>query len=57
MLVIQGNQDRVLPIDNTGNRLQGLIKNMTYQVIEGGPHAIAWTHADQVNRVLLDFIS
>ncbi len=24
--------------------------------IQGGPHAIAWTHADQVNQVLLDFI-
>jgi len=25
-------------------------------VIEGGPHAIAWTHADQVNKALLGFI-
>jgi len=24
--------------------------------IEGGPNAIIWTHADQVNRILLDFI-
>jgi non-heme chloroperoxidase len=26
-------------------------------VIEGGPHAIAWTHSDQVNRALLDFLA
>jgi hypothetical protein len=22
---------------------------------QGGPHAISWTHADQVNKALLDF--
>jgi len=25
-------------------------------VVEGAPHAIAWTHADQVNTALLDFL-
>jgi non-heme chloroperoxidase len=25
-------------------------------VVEGGPHAIAWTHADKVNPELLDFL-
>jgi pimeloyl-ACP methyl ester carboxylesterase len=25
-------------------------------VIEGGPHAIPWTHADQVNAAVLDFL-
>jgi non-heme chloroperoxidase len=57
MLVIQGNADRVLPYDKTGARLPGLIKDMQLVTIEGGPHAIAWTHADQVNRALLDFLA
>jgi non-heme chloroperoxidase len=57
MLVIQGNADRVLPYDKTGVRLPGLIKDMRLVTIEGGPHAIAWTHADQVNRALLDFLA
>ena len=26
-------------------------------MIEGGPHAIAWTHAEQVNAALLQFIA
>ena len=56
MLVIQGDADRVLPYDKTGARLPGLIKDMRLVTIEGGPHAIAWTHADQVNRALLDFL-
>jgi non-heme chloroperoxidase len=56
MLVIQGDADRVLPYDKTGKRLPGMIKNVQLVTIEGGPHAIAWTHADQVNRALLDFL-
>jgi pimeloyl-ACP methyl ester carboxylesterase len=57
VLVIQGNADRVLPYDKTGARLPGLIKDMRLVTVEGGPHAIAWTHADQVNRALLDFLA
>ena len=57
ILVIQGNADRVLPYDKTGARLPGLIKDMRLVTIEGGPHAIAWTHADQVNQALLDFLA
>ena len=56
MLVIQGDADRVLPFDKTGKRLPDLIKNVQLVVIEGGPHAIAWTHADQVNRALYQFL-
>jgi len=56
ILVVQGDADRVLPFEKTGKRLQGLIGDMDLVVIEGGPHAIAWTHADQVNQALLDFV-
>jgi non-heme chloroperoxidase len=56
VLVIQGDADRVLPFPNTGKRLPGLIADMQLVVIPGGPHAIAWTHADQVNEALLGFL-
>jgi non-heme chloroperoxidase len=56
ILVIQGDADQVLPLDKTGQRLPGLIKDVQLVVIEGGPHAIPWTHAAQVNTALLDFI-
>jgi non-heme chloroperoxidase len=56
MLVIHGDADQILPLDKTGKRLPDLIKDMHLVVIEGGPHAIAWTHADQVNAALLDFL-
>jgi pimeloyl-ACP methyl ester carboxylesterase len=56
VLVIQGDADQVLPLDKTGQRLPGLIKDVQLVIVEGGPHAIPWTHAGQVNTALLDFI-
>jgi len=56
MLVLQGDADRVLPVDKTGRRLPGLLHDVQLVVIEGGPHAIPWTHAGQVNTALLDFL-
>jgi non-heme chloroperoxidase len=56
VLVIHGDQDRVLPYEATGSRLPALLKNTRSTVIAGGPHAIIWTHADEVNQALLDFI-
>jgi non-heme chloroperoxidase len=56
ILVVQGDADQVLPLDKTGKKLPGLIKDVQLVVIEGGPHAIPWTHADEVNTALLDFI-
>ena len=56
ILVIQGDADQVLPLDKTGKRLPGLINDVQLVVVAGGPHAIPWTHADQVNTALLDFL-
>ena len=55
LLVIQGDADRILPFPKTGKRLPDLV-DCELVVIDGGPHAIAWTHADQVNDPLLQFI-
>jgi non-heme chloroperoxidase len=57
MLVIQGVDDRVLPYPNTGKRLPGMIKDLQLVTVDQGPHAISWTHADQVNAALLKFIA
>jgi non-heme chloroperoxidase len=56
MLVIHGDADRILPYEKTAERLPGLIKDMELITIEGGPHAIAWTHTLQVNNALLQFV-
>ena len=56
VLVIHGDQDRVLPYEATSRRLPALLRNTRSTVIAGGPHAIIWTHAEEVNRALLDFL-
>jgi len=56
VLVLHGDADQVLPLDKTSKRLPGLIKDVQLTVIEGGPHAIPWTHAAQVNTALTDFL-
>lgn len=56
ILVIQGDEDRVLPYEKTGARLDALIKGARTVVIKGGPHAIPWTHASQVNDAILKFM-
>jgi non-heme chloroperoxidase len=56
VLVIQGDADRVLPFEKTGKRLPGMMQDAQLVVISGGPHAISWTHADHVNRALLEFL-
>ncbi len=57
VLIVHGDDDRILPFDSTAKRLPDLIKNSRLVVIEGGPHAINWTHADEVNAALLEFLA
>ncbi|MDT5292970.1 MAG: non-heme chloroperoxidase [Mycobacterium sp.] len=52
LLVVQGTEDRILPIDATGRRIPGLVKDVELIEIEGGPHNITWTHPDEVNQAL-----
>jgi non-heme chloroperoxidase len=55
-LVIHGDADRILPITATGLRTAKLIKGARLRVVKGGPHCITWTHVDEVNSELLDFL-
>ena len=56
-LLIHGDADRILPYAATAARLPGLIKDLEFVTVEGGPHNIAWTHPDEVNAALLAFLA
>ena len=56
-LVVHGTEDRILPIDSTARRLPDLIADCTLIEIDDGPHNICWTHADETNAALLDFLA
>lgn len=55
-LIVQGDEDRILPIDSTGRRLPDLIHDSRLVEIPGGPHNIGWTHAEELNTVLMGFL-
>lgn len=55
-LVIHGDADRILPLAATGTRTHELVKGSRLVVVEGGPHGLTWTHAEKVNRALLNFL-
>ncbi|HEX7287618.1 MAG TPA: alpha/beta hydrolase [Candidatus Angelobacter sp.] len=55
-LVIHGDSDRIVPLAASGKRTAEMVQRGRLVVVEGGPHGLTWTHADQVNRELLNFL-
>jgi non-heme chloroperoxidase len=55
-LVMHGDADRILPIGSSGARTGRMVKGAKFVTVKDGPHAITWTHAEEVNRELVDFL-
>ena len=55
-LVMHGDADRILPIAAAGLRSAKLIKGARLVVVKDGPHCISWTHAEEVNAELVNFL-
>ena len=55
-LVIHGEADRIVPIQAAGMRTAKLVKGAKLVAIKDGPHAVNWTHADDVNAELANFL-
>jgi hypothetical protein len=51
-LVIHGDEDRIVPITAAGARTAKMIKDARLHVVNGGPHCITWTHAEEVNATV-----
>ena len=56
-LVVHGTEDRILPYEATAKRLPGLTKDLTLVTVDGGPHNIGWTHSDELNAALMQFLA
>ena len=59
-----GRSRRVQRVDKTARssrrhkpRLPDLVANLTLILVEGGPHNIGWTHPDECNKAMLDFLA
>ncbi|MEV3908458.1 alpha/beta fold hydrolase [Streptomyces canus] len=56
-LIVHGTGDRILPIDSTGRPFHALLPSAEYVEIEGAPHGLLWTYAEEVNAALLAFLT
>ena len=55
-LILHGTSDNILPIDSTGRPFHAAFPEAEYVEVEGAPHGLLWTHADEVNEALLKFV-
>ena len=56
VLLLHGDDDQIVPIDDAAKKSVKLLKKATLKVIPGGPHGMATTLADQINKELIAFV-
>ncbi|WAZ27337.1 alpha/beta hydrolase [Streptomyces cinnabarinus] len=56
-LILHGTADRILPIEATGRPFHQAVPHADYVEIEGAPHGLLWTHAEEVTDALLTFLA
>jgi non-heme chloroperoxidase len=54
-LIVQGDDDQIVPLDASGRRSAEIIAEATLKVYPGAPHGLTATHKDQLNADLLEF--
>ena len=57
LLVIHGDGDQNVPLAKSSARVPESVPPAQLVVIEGGPHGISVSHADQWNKAILDFLA
>jgi non-heme chloroperoxidase len=55
-LIIQGDDDQIVPFADAGLLQSRLIKGTTLKVYKGAPHGLCTTHKHQVKEDLLAFL-
>lgn len=56
-LVIHGDGDQTVPFEGSGKRSHAAIEGSELRVIEGAPHGLNVSHAEEFNRALLAFLA
>ena len=55
-LILHGDDDQIVPIDNAARLSAKIVKNATLKVYPGASHGMCVVNADQVNADLLAFL-
>ncbi len=56
-LVVHGDADRIVPLEISGRRTHEAVPGSRLVVLKDAPHGFIWTHADEANRAMLDFLN
>ncbi len=56
-LVVHGDQDQIVPLEASGQRVPQYAPNAELHVMKGAPHGLNATHNDEFNKILLDFVA
>lgn len=55
-LIIHGDSDAIVPFEVSGKRSYDAIAGSQLALIEGGPHGLNATHAEEFNQALINFV-
>jgi len=55
-LVVHGDADRIVPLEVSARRTHEAIRGSRLVVLKDAPHGFTWTHAEEVNRALVEFL-
>ncbi len=55
-LIVHGDADETVPQATSADQAAKGIADNTYEVIQGAPHGLNVTHADELNRILISFL-
>lgn len=57
LLVVHGDADQIVPLEASGQRVPQYQPNAELHVMKGAPHGLNATHAEEFNRLLLEFVA
>jgi non-heme chloroperoxidase len=55
VLIMHGDDDQIVPIDDSAKLSSKIVKHAALKIYKGFPHGMATTHADVINKDLLEF--
>ncbi|MDY0345748.1 MAG: alpha/beta hydrolase [Bacilli bacterium] len=55
-LIIHGDDDQIVPVGSSALVSSKIVKKAILKIYKGAPHGLAYTHQDQLNSDLFDFL-
>lgn len=56
-LIVHGDDDKIVPLETSAEQAAKGIEDNQYHIIKGGPHGLNITHSNDLNKLLINFLS